>query len=67
MSANDGMWVVATTCQGSSMIDEVAGPFWNEAEAEQIAAEMRKQTARSETIIMPIDLFEVYLLTGDYS
>jgi len=60
MSANEGMWVIATTYQGGSVIDEVAGPFWSEAEAEQIAAEMAKQTARH-------DLFQVYLLTGDYS
>jgi len=60
MTRNEGMWVVATTFQGGGTIDEVAGPFWSEAEAEQIAAEMRKRTARS-------DLYEVYLLTGDFS
>ena len=61
MSANDGMWVVATTLQGGGTIDEIAGPYWTCAEAERVAAESRAHALPRH------DLFEVYLLTGDYS
>ena len=59
--ANNGMWVIATTFQGGGTIDEVDGPFWTETEAEQIAAELREHSLPRH------DLFQVYLLTGDYS
>jgi len=55
------MWVVAVTFQGGGTIDEVEGPFWTEAEAESVAADMHTQALPRQ------DLFEVYLLTGDYS
>ena len=58
---NYGMWVIATTYQGGGTIDEVSGPFWTVAEADGVAAEMQKQALPRH------DLFEVYLLTGDYS
>ena len=61
MNANNGMWVVATTLQGAGTIDEVDGPFWTEAEAEAWAKGKREQFRWRH------DLFEVYLLTGDYS
>jgi len=62
MNRNDGMWVVATTLQGGGTIDEIDGPFWTEAEAEEWAKKQREDPAALRR-----DLFEVYLLTGDYS
>jgi hypothetical protein len=61
MTANNGMWVVASTLQGGGTIDEIDGPFWTEAEAEAWAKKQR------EKFHWRHDLFQVYLLTGDYS
>ena len=61
VDANSGMWVIAITFQGGGTIDEISGPFWTEADAEECAAMMRAEALPRQ------DLFEVYLLTGDYS
>lgn len=55
------MWVIATTYQGGGTIDDIAGPYRTEAEAEKLAAALREWSAPRH------DLFEVYLLTGDFS
>ena len=61
MNANDGMWVVAETLQGGGTIDAVYGPYWSAFEAEEEAERRRLKFPWRR------DLFQVYLLTGDFS
>ena len=61
MNTNSGMWVVAETLQGGGTIDAVTGPYWSAFEAEEEAERRRLECPWRR------DLFQVYLLTGDYS
>ena len=61
MSANWRMWVVATTRQGGSEIDELDGPYLTLLDAEYEAA------AKRAAALPRRDQFEILLLTRDFS
>jgi len=61
MNANWRMWVVATTQQGGSEIDELDGPYLTFLDADFEAA-LKRQDALPRR-----DLIEVLLLTRDFS